>query len=68
MSCPTNASFEGSDNISREKLGLFLGFIGMCLFAGTLPATRLAVIRFDPLSFPKIISARSDDAAPTERV
>lgn len=26
-----------------------LGFIGMCLFAGTLPATRLAVSGFDPL-------------------
>ena len=27
---------------SHNKLGLLLGFIGMCLFAGTLPATRLA--------------------------
>ena len=34
---------------SREKLGLLLGFIGMCLFAGTLPATRLAVSGLDPL-------------------
>jgi drug/metabolite transporter (DMT)-like permease len=34
---------------SREKLGLLLGFFGMCLFAGTLPATRLAVGGFDPL-------------------
>ena len=34
---------------SREKLGLFLGFIGMCLFAGTLPATRLALTGLDPL-------------------
>src|SRR5215813_10236825 len=34
---------------SREKLGLLLGFFGMCLFAGTLPATRLAIIGFDPL-------------------
>ncbi len=34
---------------SRERLGLLLGFIGMCLFAGTLPATRLAVMGFDPL-------------------
>jgi drug/metabolite transporter (DMT)-like permease len=33
---------------SREKLGLLLGFIGTCLFAGTLPATRLAVTGFDP--------------------
>jgi len=34
---------------SREKLGLLLGFFGMCLFAGTLPATRLAIAWFDPL-------------------
>jgi drug/metabolite transporter (DMT)-like permease len=34
--------------ISHKKLGLLLGFIGMCLFAGTLPATRLAVSGFDP--------------------
>ena len=34
---------------SREKLGLALGFFGMCLFAGTLPATRLAVVGLDPL-------------------
>lgn len=34
---------------SREKLGLALGFFGMCLFAGTLPATRLALTGFDPL-------------------
>ncbi len=32
----------------HEKLGLLLGFLGMCLFAGTLPATRLAVAGFDP--------------------
>jgi drug/metabolite transporter (DMT)-like permease len=25
-----------------------LGFVGMCMFAGTLPATRLAVAGFDP--------------------
>jgi drug/metabolite transporter (DMT)-like permease len=33
----------------REKLGLALGFFGTVLFAGTLPATRLAVGGFDPL-------------------
>jgi drug/metabolite transporter (DMT)-like permease len=33
----------------HNKLGVLLGFIGMCLFAGTLPATRLAVTGFDPL-------------------
>lgn len=30
-------------------LGLLFGFIGMCLFAGTLPATRLAMSGLDPL-------------------
>src|SRR5450830_1375673 len=33
---------------SHKNLGLLLGFIGMCLFAGTLPATRLAISGFDP--------------------
>ena len=33
----------------REKLGLALGFAGVLLFGGTLPATRLAVTGFDPL-------------------
>jgi drug/metabolite transporter (DMT)-like permease len=31
-----------------KNLGLLLGIIGMCLFAGTLPATRLTVSGFDP--------------------
>ena len=31
-----------------ERFGLVLGFLGMCLFAGTLPATRLAVSGLDP--------------------
>ena len=34
---------------SHKRLGLLLGFFGMCLFAGTLPATRLAVSGFAPL-------------------
>jgi len=34
---------------SRENLGLLLGFVGMCMFAGTLPATRLALLGLDPL-------------------
>ena len=33
---------------SREKLGLALGMLGVLLFSGTLPATRLAVAAFDP--------------------
>ena len=34
---------------SREKIGLALGFAGVLLFGGTLPATRLAVAELDPL-------------------
>jgi drug/metabolite transporter (DMT)-like permease len=34
---------------SRERLGLFLGFVGMVIFGGTLPATRLAVSAIDPI-------------------
>jgi|SRR5689334_6154526 drug/metabolite transporter (DMT)-like permease len=34
---------------SREKLGLTLGFAGVLLFGGTLPATRLTVAALDPL-------------------
>lgn len=31
----------------RESLGLFLGFVGMVCFAGTLPATRVAIPYLD---------------------
>jgi drug/metabolite transporter (DMT)-like permease len=34
---------------SRERVGFLLGLAGMALFAGTLPATRLAVASLDPL-------------------
>ena len=34
---------------SRENLGLVLGLLGVVLFGGTLPATRLAVTAIDPL-------------------
>lgn len=33
---------------SHQKLGLALGVAGVCLFGGTLPATRHAVVSFDP--------------------
>jgi drug/metabolite transporter (DMT)-like permease len=35
--------------MSRESLGLFLGFVGMCVFAGTLPFTHIAVKHLSPL-------------------
>jgi drug/metabolite transporter (DMT)-like permease len=34
--------------LSRENLGLLLAFLGILLFGGTLPATRLAVEFLDP--------------------
>ncbi|MBS0529470.1 MAG: DMT family transporter [Proteobacteria bacterium] len=35
---------------SRTRLGLLLGFIGVAVFGGTLPATRLAVAAIDPIA------------------
>jgi drug/metabolite transporter (DMT)-like permease len=32
----------------RENLGLLLGFVGIVMFGGTLPAARLAVMSLDP--------------------
>jgi len=37
-----------SDGSSNRNLGLFLGLIGVIIFGGTLPATRIAVGVFDP--------------------
>ena len=34
---------------SQERLGLWLGFLGMVGFSGTLPATRIAVAELDPV-------------------
>jgi drug/metabolite transporter (DMT)-like permease len=48
---------------SNKKLGLLLGFFGMCLFAGTLPATRLAVSGFDPLFLTVARAALAGSAA-----
>ena len=39
-----------SSPASRERLGLLLGFIGMVIFGGTLPATRIAVSEIDPIA------------------
>jgi drug/metabolite transporter (DMT)-like permease len=35
---------------SRTRLGLLLGFVGVAVFGGTLPATRLAVSAIDPMA------------------
>jgi drug/metabolite transporter (DMT)-like permease len=39
-----------SSHASRERLGLLLGFVGMAIFGGTLPGTRLAVSAIDPIA------------------
>jgi drug/metabolite transporter (DMT)-like permease len=46
-----------STHSSRERLGLLLGFIGMAIFGGTLPATRLAVSEIDPLALTALRTA-----------
>ncbi|HMM90507.1 DMT family transporter [Bradyrhizobium sp.] len=42
---------------SRERLGLLLGFIGMVIFGGTLPATRIAVAEIDPVALTALRTA-----------
>ena len=42
---------------SRERLGLLLGFVGMAIFGGTLPATRIAVSAIDPLALTALRTA-----------
>ena len=49
MSSPS-LSHESFPALSRERLGLLLGFVGMAIFGGTLPATRIAVSAIDPLA------------------
>jgi drug/metabolite transporter (DMT)-like permease len=46
-----------SSSLSRERLGLLLGFVGMAIFGGTLPATRIAVAAIDPLALTALRSA-----------
>jgi drug/metabolite transporter (DMT)-like permease len=46
-----------SPSLSRERLGLLLGFIGVVIFGGTLPATRLAVSAIDPLALTALRTA-----------
>ena len=41
-------SYQRGMKLSREALGYMLGLIGVIIFAGTLPATRIAVKTLDP--------------------
>src|SRR5437868_9857786 len=56
MSSPTFLH-ESSSSLSRERIGLLLGFIGMAIFGGTLPATRIAVAAIDPLALTALRTA-----------
>lgn len=56
MSSPVLIS-ESSSSLSRERLGLVLGFIGTLIFGGTLPATRIAVAAIDPLALTSLRTA-----------
>ena len=49
--------------ISRETLGLLLGFCGICMLGATLPMTRLAVLDFDPLPMTALRAALGGLAA-----
>jgi drug/metabolite transporter (DMT)-like permease len=46
-----------SSRSSRERLGLLLGLVGMAIFGGTLPATRLAVAAIDPTALTALRTA-----------
>src|SRR5437764_6023053 len=46
-----------SPSSSRARLGLLLGFIGMAIFGGTLPATRIAVSAIDPIALTSLRAA-----------
>jgi drug/metabolite transporter (DMT)-like permease len=41
----------------RGQFGLLLGFVGMAIFGGTLPATRLAVAAIDPVALTALRAA-----------
>jgi drug/metabolite transporter (DMT)-like permease len=44
-------------HFSHERLGLLLGFVGMAIFGGTLPATRIAVSQIDPIALTSLRTA-----------
>src|ERR1035437_10546178 len=46
-----------SPSSSRQHLGLLLGFVGMAIFGGTLPATRIAVSAIDPMALTALRTA-----------
>src|SRR6201995_1683529 len=53
----TLSSHHQQATVSRERLGLLLGFVGMAIIGGTLPATRIAVSAIDPLALTALRTA-----------
>ena len=54
---PSASRTISSPALSREHLGLLLGFVGMAIFGGTLPATRIAVSAIDPMALTALRTA-----------
>ena len=46
-----------TSHLSRARLGLLLGFVGVLIFGGTLPATRIAVSAIDPIALTSLRTA-----------
>ncbi len=46
-----------SRSSSRDRIGLLLGFVGVAIFGGTLPATRIAVSAIDPIALTSLRTA-----------
>jgi drug/metabolite transporter (DMT)-like permease len=44
-------------NSKSAALSLLLGFVGMAIFGGTLPATRIAVSAIDPMALTALRTA-----------
>jgi drug/metabolite transporter (DMT)-like permease len=51
------SSSQEQSALSRERLGLLLGFVAVAIFGGTLPATRIAVSAIDPIAVTALRSA-----------
>ena len=51
---------------SRDNLGLLLGFIGVAVFAGTLPATRMGVASFAVRQAERQLDEALADVLPSE--
>ncbi len=55
--------------VGHSAQGWMNGFLGMIIFSGSLPATRVAVLELDPLFLTAVRAARrrvGDDADPAQ--